>query len=215
MARMKKEDALREFAKSEEGKKLKRQTNDKYEFEKGFRKYVDKQGWYIGSFGKQSKDNNLEGSVNYTRDLAEKLGYSFYDDNEDYEESTPNSSDYSNNKSTIGLLGSLRDRLSNAENTYVPRSKSYSRNGNRFDFGSFVGSPLFWAIVIIIGLIFFYQMFGATVYDFIIGIKLKRVISWVFAILATIGIIRGKNMGWPIYIKIGVIFVIWLVMFNI
>lgn len=218
--RKKKEEALREFAKSEDGKKLKRQTNDKLEFEEGFREYVKKQDWYIGAYGKESKDNNLEGSANYTRKLAEKLGYSFYDDNEDYEDedcadSISNKSNYSSNKQSSGLFDSLRERISNAGNTYTSKSKTYSRKGKDFNFGSLDKGPLFWAIVLIIGLIAFYLLFGATIYDFIIGIKLKKVISWIFAVLATIGILRGKNMGWPIYIKIIAIFVIWLVMFNI
>ena len=204
---MKKAQAIEEFSKSPEGRALIGKEIDYVEFEKGFRDWVVKKNYNIGSFGRKISENSLEGGAAYTKELAEENGFTFKDENEESEskkrsvarkslkiEKSENTDNRSRNNSYSNENSySLSGKLNDYKNTF-------NRGRVNFNFGDFAGSPLFWAIIIIIGLIMFYNTFGGAIYDFIIGIKLKKIISWVFAILATVGILRSKNMGWPVYI---------------
>lgn len=81
--RISKSNAIASFVQTGRGQALLHQCNDKIEFEYELRAYIDEMDWYVGAYGRETSENDIEGSANYTAKIAQKFGYSFA---EDYEE---------------------------------------------------------------------------------------------------------------------------------
>lgn len=84
--RISKKNAIASFVQTPQGQALLCQENDKIEFEYALRAYIDYMGWYVGAYGKETSENDIEGSANYTAKIAEDFGYIFADDYEEDDE---------------------------------------------------------------------------------------------------------------------------------
>ena len=105
--------------------------------------------------------------------------------------------------------------LSGQFKSYLDGIKNAGRGrGGSFSFSQFFKSPIGIAIIAIVALVLIYKILGPAIYNFITSGAIFRVICFVLGGLATFGIVKSKNMGWPIYIKAIVIFVIWIVLLN-
>ena len=58
--------------------------------------------------------------------------------------------------------------------------------------------------------IILYALLFDTVYNFIMSGAIFKIILIGLCCLITFGILKSKNMGWPLPIKLVVIFVFWL-----
>lgn len=74
--------------------------------------------------------------------------------------------------------------------------------------------PLLIVVAVIAGLVFLYEALGPAAYAIVMNGGLAKLLFFVFALAATIGILKSKNMGWPIGIKLVVIGVFWLVLLK-
>ena len=72
--------------------------------------------------------------------------------------------------------------------------------------------PLLIVVAVIAGLVFLYEALGPAAYAIVMNGGLAKLLFFVFALAATIGILKSKNMGWPIGVKLVVIAVFWLVL---
>lgn len=105
--------------------------------------------------------------------------------------------------------------LSGQFKSYLDGIKDAGRGrGGSFSLSQFFKSPVGIVIIAIVALVLIYKILGPAVYSFITSGAIFRVICFVLGGLATFGIVKSKNMGWPIYIKAIVIFVIWLVLLK-
>ena len=69
-------------------------------------------------------------------------------------------------------------------------------------------------IIAVVVLVLIYKILGPAVYAFITSGAIFKLICFAIGGFASYKILTSKNMGWPIYIKLGVLFVIWLVLLN-
>ena len=74
--------------------------------------------------------------------------------------------------------------------------------------------PLLIVVAVIAGLVFLYEALGPAAYAIVMNGGLAKLLFFVFALAATIGILKSKNMGWPIGVKLVVIGVFWLVLLK-
>lgn len=74
--------------------------------------------------------------------------------------------------------------------------------------------PVLIVVGIILALIFLYKALGPAAYAIVMNGGLTKLLFFVFALAATIGILKSKNMGWPIGVKLVVIAVFWLVVLK-
>lgn len=87
----------------------------------------------------------------------------------------------------------------------------------RGSFGFFRGvkpKPVLIAIGIVVALTLLYKVLGPAAYAAVMNGGLAKLLFFVFVLAATIGILKSKNMGWPIGVKLVVIAVFWLVLLK-
>lgn len=191
------------------------------------------------TFGRDYFDNGFEGSVDYTVDLFEqdpRLMYLFGFDFSDLE-ATKRRTGYYERKSSnrSGSRGSSNSRRGTRTNSNRNQSygndegyslggqfKSYldglksmgGGSGKSFSLSEFIKSPLGVLIALALVFTFIYMVFGEAIYSFITSGAIFKVICFVIAGFASFGIIKSKNLGWPIYIKALVLFAVWVVLLN-
>lgn len=74
--------------------------------------------------------------------------------------------------------------------------------------------PLLIVVAVIAGLVFLYETLGPAAYAAVMNGGLTKLLFFVFTLAASIGILKSKNMGWPIGVKLVVIGVFWLVLLK-
>lgn len=76
-------------------------------------------------------------------------------------------------------------------------------------------NPVLIIFGIILALVLFYRFVGPAAYEAIMNGGLAKLLFLAFTVWASIAILKSKNMGWPIGIKLVVIAVLWVTVFNI
>lgn len=92
--------------------------------------------------------------------------------------------------------------------------KAGKGSGESFSLSQFFKSPAGILIIGIVVLVLIYKLLGPTVYALITSGAIFRIICFAIGGLVSFGILKSKNMGWPIYIKALVLFAIWVVLLN-
>ncbi len=237
---MSKKSLLIEFCNSPES----RGCRSIEELESRFYNWMVDNNKRLVTFGKDYFNNEFENSVDYTIDLLEKdpslLRYFGFNYN-DLERSKINIGYYerkgsrgrsggstAQGRSRTGTQksqnrGTSRKSASQDEGysfmgqlrSYADGIKSQGRGkGGSFSLSEFIKSPLGILIAIALIFTFIYIVFGEAIYSFITSGAIFKVICFAIAGLASFGIIRSKNLGWPIYIKALVLFAVWVVLLN-
>ncbi len=155
------------------------------------------------------RDNNFYGSANYTVDILRQnknLLYSFGLNESHLVRQKPDYRD--NTKEPYSLLGQFKHYGNQIHNR--GQDPNIRKNGLKGLFNAGTGKVILAIIIIAV----LYSLVGDTVWSFITSGAIFKLICFAIGALASIGILRAKNMGWPLPIKLVVIIVIWVVLVN-
>ncbi len=159
--------------------------------------------------GKNYFDNDFYASANYTMKLLKNdrnLLYSFGLNESHLVTSRPEYRD--NTKDGYSLAGQFKHYGNQIHNR--GQNGEYRKSGkNPISFG---GSGK--VIVAIIILVLVYLLVGDTIWNIITSGAIFKLICFAIAAFVSYKILRSKDMGWPLPIKLIVLFVIWLVLIK-
>ena len=159
--------------------------------------------------GKNYFDNDFYASANYTMKLLKNdrnLLYSFGLNESHLVTSKPEYRD--NTKDGYSLAGQFKHYGNQIHNR--GQNGEYRKSGkNPISFG---GSGK--VIVAIIILVLVYLLVGDTIWNIITSGAIFKLICFAIAAFVSYKILRSKDMGWLLPIKLIVLFVIWLVLIK-
>ena len=200
---MNKTDLLYEFSRTPGARKCKSIAD----LEQRFSKWLRRNNISLGTPGKSYFENDFYASANYTMKILKSnpdLLYSFGLNESHLVTSRPEYRD--NTKDGYSLAGQFKNYGNQIHNRR--QNGEYRKSGkNPISFGG--SGKVILAIVI---LVLIYKLVGDTVWSFITSGALFRLICFSIAAFVSYKILKSKNMGWPLPIKLVVLFVIWLVL---
>lgn len=216
-----KADYLYEFARTGEA----RNCSDAEEVERRFKAWVRRNNINIQAHGRNYLDNKLESGVDYTKSIIRKdpnlmraFGLDYNNNRGANRGNGP--APRSNNRS----YGSSRGYSNNSHEEeegysfggmlrhYTNQAKSRSNGGAGF--GAFFSGGVGKVILAIFAVVLLYKLVGDTVWEFLTSGAIFKVICMAIGALVSYAIFRAKNMGWPFGVKLVVVIVIWVVLFN-
>lgn len=159
--------------------------------------------------GKGYSENDFYGSANYTVSILKQdknLLYAFGLNESHLVHQKPEYRD--NLKDGYSLGGQFKYYANQVHNR--GQDGNYRKNG----VGGFLKGGTGKVILAIIIVAVLYSLVGDTVWSFITSGAIFKLICFAIGVLASIGILRAKNMGWPLPIKLVVIIVVWVVLLN-
>ena len=179
------------------------------DLEERFSKWMRRNNINLESHGRSYYQNDFYSSADYTMTILAKdrnLLYSFGLNEKHLVKSKPEYRD--NLKDGYSLKGQFKFYANQAHNR--TQNGEYRKNGK----AGFSGSGTFKVILVIIAIVVLYSLVGDTVWNMITSGAIFKFICFAIAGVASIGILRSKNMGWPLPIKLVVLFAIWVVLVN-
>ncbi len=159
--------------------------------------------------GKDYFQNEFYASANYTLTILQKnrdLLYSFGLNESHLVKSRPEYRD--NIKDGYSLRGQFKHYGNQVHNR--GQDGEYRKNGIRGFLKGGSGNVILAAII----LVPVYTLVGDKIWAVITSGAIFRLICFAIAAFASYKILRSKNMGWPLPVKLVVLFVIWLVLTN-
>ena len=205
MAKRSKKSYLEEYSETLGWRKFKSVAD----LEQGFNSWMRSMGYDFQTYGKNFSDSGFYEGADYTmsllkkdKDLMRKFGLS----EEDLVKSKPDFRDVTDKP--YSLLNQFK-HYGNQGHNFRQRG-DIRKKGLKGAANGFSGKIILIAIACII----LYALLGDTVYNFIMSGAIFKIILIGLCSLITFGILKSKNMGWPLPIKLVVIFVFWLVVLN-
>ncbi len=203
---MNKQDLLYEFSRTPGARRCK----DIADLEQKFSAWVRRNNIALRSRnGKDYRETGFYDSANYTVSILKKdknLLYTFGLNESHLVHQKPDYRD--NTKDGYSLLGQFKHYGNQVHNR--GQDGNYRKNG----VGGFLKGGTGKVILAIIIVAVLYSLVGDTVWGIITSGAIFKLICFAIGVLASIGILRAKNMGWPLPIKLIVIVVIWVVLLN-
>lgn len=179
------------------------------ELEERFSRWLRRNNISLMSHGRDYFENNFYSSANYTLKLLRddpNLLYSFGLDESHLVKVKP---DYRDNiKDGYSLRGQFQYYGNRAHNR--TQDGEYRKNGTTGFFKGGVGKVILAIVVVVL----LYKLVGDTVWNLLTDGAIFKFICMAIAAVVTYAIFRAKNMGWPFGIKLVVVIVIWVVLFN-
>lgn len=205
MAKRSKKSYLEEFSETIGWKKFKSVAD----LEQSFNGWMRSMNYDFQTYGKNFSDSEFYAGADYTMSLLKKdkeLMRKFGLSEEDLVKSKPDFRDVTDKP--YSLLNQFK-HYGNQGHNYRQRS-DVRKKGNKIALNGFSGN----IFLIAIALILIYVLFGDTIYNFIMGGAIFKVILIGLSGFISFRVLKSKNMGWPLPIKLIVLFVIWLVVLN-
>ncbi len=159
--------------------------------------------------GKDYFENNFYSSANYTMKLLKKdrnLLYAFGLDESHLVVSRP---DYRDNLDEGYSLGGQFKFYANQVHNRRQDGEYRKSGKNPIAFGA--SGKVILAIII---LVVVYMLVGDTVWEAITSGAIFKLICFGIAGFASYKVLRSKKMGWPLPVKLIVLFVVWLALLN-
>jgi len=205
MARRGKKSYLEEFSQATGGRRFKSVAD----LEQAFNRWMNSMGYDFEAYGKKFSENDFYDGADYTMSLLKKdrdLMMRFGLTEDKMVRSRPDFRDVTDKPYS----------LSNQFKHYGNQGHNYRQRGDVRKKGVKGAANGFSGKIVLIALICIglYSLLGDTVYDFITSGAIFKIILIGLCGLMTIGILKSKKMGWPLPIKLIVIFVFWLVILN-
>lgn len=205
MARRGKKSYLEEFSRATGGRRFKSVAD----LEQAFNRWMNSMGYDFETYGKKFSESDFYQGADYTmsllkkdRDLMMRFGLS----EDKLVRSRPDFRDVTDKP--YSLLNQFKH--------YGNQGHNYRQRGDVRKKGVKAAANGFSGKIVLIALICIalYMLLGDTVYDFITSGAVFKIILIGLCCLMTVGILKSKKMGWPLPIKLVVIFVFWLVILN-
>lgn len=196
-----KEQLLIEFSKTG----LARRCKNVSDLEQRFSRWMHQNDIYLRNYDQ----NDFYGSANFTVNILRKnknLLYSFGLNESHLVRQRPEYRD--NTKEPYSLLGQFKHYGNQVHNR--GQDGNYRKHGAKGLLSAGTGKVILAVVIIAV----LYSLLGDTVWNFITSGAIFKLICFAIGSLASIGILRSKNMGWPLPIKLVVIIVIWVVLVN-
>ena len=205
MARRGKKSYLEEFSQATGGRRFKSVAD----LEQSFNRWMNSMGYDFETYGKKFSESDFYQGADYTMSLLKKdrglmLRFGLTEDK--LVKSRPDFRDITDKP--YSFLNQLK-HYGNQGHNYRQRS-DVRKKGAKAAVNGFSGKIVLIALVCVA----LYMLLGDTVYDFITSGAVFKVILIGLCALMTVGILKSKKMGWPLPIKLVVIFVFWLVILN-
>ncbi len=202
---MTKKELLYEFCQTGEARGCKSIA----QLEQRFSRWMRRNNISLVNRGKNYFENNFYASANYTKKILEQdrdLLYAFGLNESHLVTSRPEYRD--NTGEGYSFLGQLKHYGNQVHNR--GQDGEYRKSGKvSLNLGGF-----FKVIVGIIIVVLLYKAVGDDVWSFLTSGAIFRVICFAIAAFVSYKILRSKNMGWPLPVKLVVLFVIWLVLLK-
>lgn len=201
-----KKDALKLFLEADRSITL----DDPVYFEEQFQNFCHERGIDVKGFGRSITRNELAHSAQYSKSLITKdpvLRRMMLDRNDQ-------NIGYKIDDDEYGVKGMFRFYANEARQRRAGAARgsdpAREKSGGSGDWKPVNIPPGAIVLVVIAAFLLFYKTFGDALVHFVTSGILVKPVCILIAILASVGIVKDKNMGWPIHLKAFVLFIVWV-----
>jgi len=205
MVRRGKKSYLEEFSNTIGRRKFKSVPD----LEQAFNTWMRSMNYDFTTFGKKFSESDFYEGADYTVTILKKDKYLMRKFGLTEDALVRSRPDYRDVTDKPYSFWNQLKHYSNQGHNYRQRS-DVRKKGHKAAFNTFGGGVFLFAIALVV----LYVLLGDTIYNFMMQGAFFKLILIGISALITFRVLKSKKMGWPLPIKLIVLFVIWLVVLN-